>query len=99
MPRGGKRVKAGRKTKYNYKHRLAIANEVADLIQQGKAKNKIDAIRQLIKCGKIDNPSEEIKRYLTPKFFDKKSMNILIKHERAGILSALPKLTRPESKV
>lgn len=99
MSRGGKRVNAGRKTKYNYKHRIAIANEVSDLIQQGKAKNKIDAIRQLIECGKIDNPSEEIKRYLTPKFFDKKSMDLLIEHERIGILSALPRLTRSKPKV
>ena len=99
MPRGGKRVNAGRKTKYSYKRRLAIANEVADLIQRGKAKNKIDAIRQLIECGKIDNPSMEIKRYLTPKYFSEKDMAVLIEHERKGILSVLPKLSTPKPKV
>ena len=95
MPRGGKREGAGRKTIYTFSLKLMFAKEVALIqLERGVSRNK--AIKTLYEQRKVPPHYKDMKRYLTPKFFQKHLADILLNNEHNGLISLIEPLKTKE---
>lgn len=94
MARGGKRENAGRKTKFTYMRKQALANEVTIRMQENPGLSVNKAIQQLQLEGYISPQTRN--RYLTPEHFDPEVLEILKKCKREGILTLLPRLSKDD---
>ncbi len=95
MPRGGKREGAGRKKEYTFSEILSFAKEVTWIQrEQGVSRNK--AIQILYDQGKVPPQYKEMKRYLTPKFFQKHLAAILLDCEHSGLIGLIEPLKTKE---
>ena len=92
MSRGGSRVGAGRKPRFTFEKKLALANEVTLRQQQNPKLSVASALKQLER-EKLVRPQTR-QRYLTPKYFDEEILTILEEQKRTGILTLLPRLSR-----
>ena len=77
MPRGGKREGAGRKKEYTFSEILSFAKEVT-WIQREQSVSRNKAIQILYDQGKGPPHYKDMKRYLTPKFFQKHLKMIIV---------------------
>lgn len=91
MTRGGKRDGAGRKPKFTFEKKLALANEVSLRRQKDPNLSHAKALAKLEEEGLIRPETRE--RYLTPKYFDKDLRAALEEQERIGLFDLLPRLS------
>lgn len=98
--RGGKRVGAGRKTKYSLLIKLAIQLRVAELRKEKPHLSDNAAIKALQAHGELPQGSfKNLSRYLTPKKIGAESHRILKKAPpRVGLISLIPKIRGGKSK-
>lgn len=92
MVSGGNRKGAGRKKKFTFFQKLALANEVTLLQQKNPKLTVSKALKQLTDEGLILPQTRA--RYLTPKYFREDILIILKEGERKGIATGLPRLSR-----
>jgi hypothetical protein len=95
MPRGGKREGAGRKKEYTFSEILSFAKEVT-WIQREQSVSRNKAIQVLYDQGKAPPHYKEMKRYLTPKFFQKHLADILLNNEHNGLISLIKPMKTKE---
>ena len=95
MPRGGKREGAGRKKEYTFSEILSFAKEVT-WIQREQSVSRNKAIQILYDQGKVPPHYKDMKRYLTPKFFQKHLADILLNNEHNGLISLIKHLKAKE---
>jgi hypothetical protein len=96
--RGGKRVGAGRKTKYSYLIKLAIQLRVAELKKEKPRLSDNAAIKALQARGELPEGSfKNLARYLTPDQIGGDSHRVLGKApKRAGIIALIPESIKIE---
>jgi len=95
MPRGGEREGAGRKEEYTFSEILSFAKEVT-WIQREQSVSRNKAIQILYDQGKVPPQYKEMKRYLTPKFFQKHLAAILLDCEHSGLIGLIEPLKTKE---
>lgn len=89
--RGGKRKGAGRKPRFTFGKKLALANEVTIRQQQDPNLSIARALIQLESEGLVQPQTRA--KYLTPKYFKEEILIVLKEQERMGLLSLLPRLS------
>lgn len=94
MSRGGKRDNAGRKTKFTFMKKQALANEVTIRMQENPGLSINKAIELLQSEGLVRPQTRN--RYLTPEHFDPEVLEILKKCKREGILTLIPRLSKDD---
>lgn len=91
---GGERAGAGRKEKFTFEKKLALANEVSILMAKDLSISKKQALAKLVELGLVLPQSRE--RYLTPKYMEEEMMQLLENNPRAGVLAVLPRLSETD---
>lgn len=90
--RGGKRIGAGRKSKYPYLIKLAIQLRIAELRKEKPHLSDNAAIKALQARGELpDGSFKNLSRYLTPEQIGEDPHRVLKEApERVGLISLIP---------
>jgi len=91
MGSGGLRKGAGRKPRFTFEKKLALANEVTLRQRENPNLSITRALIQLENEGLLQPQTRT--KYLTPKYLKEEILTVLKEQERTGLLSLLPRLS------